>query len=207
LIVYIPLGLLAMGFLLLIVGTLSGPAVWLLVILGVYCVVPVRLLLEWRRRGLPLPTPRGTPAPRPSRPVAPPRTAPPPPRASRLTASQRAMAGLAAIAALLLVGGILLVFGMGRLDSSLGLLLAAIGGFLMILSVTVPTFRLFDIVLRAVGRLIGRRAGLTVPSAQPRSPSRPGGRPTSFGTSRTRPTAAPRRRTGEDSRRVIPPER
>lgn len=214
LLVYIPLGFLTLGFVLLVAGALSGPGIWLLLLLGAYCVLPVRLLLERRRRGLPLPSPR--PAEEPfARPAEEPRlyrpapSAPlprPPANINRLTASQRAMAGIVAIAVLLLVGGILLVFGMGRLDSSLGLLLAAIGGFLMILSVTVPTFRLFDLLLRAVARLIGRSAGGSGrASHQPGNRSRTGPRSSVRGTRNTARTArldAER----EESRRMFPPD-
>jgi hypothetical protein len=150
---------------LLITGNLSGPAVWLVVALAAYCVVPVRVILEGRRRGMGVPTPRGTtPLREPrSRLIEEPHTpervraTPPPRQVERLSTSQRALFGLGAIAVLLLLGGILLVFGMARLNTSFGLALVGIGGFLMILSVTVPTFRLFDVLLRAVGRLIGRK--------------------------------------------------
>jgi hypothetical protein len=206
LLVYVPLGLLTLGLLLLVLGVLSGAAVWLLLLLGVYCVVPVLLLLEWRRRGLPLPTPRGVVTPRPSRPAAPVPPAPPPGPVSRLSGSQRAMVGIAAIAALLLFGVILLVFGMGRLDSSLGLLLAAIGGFLMILSVTVPTFRLFDIVLRAVGRLIGRKAGISAAPAKQAGRRRPSERRPTKAAGRRAPQARPRTRSRDEPGRIIPPE-
>ncbi|MDQ4149764.1 MAG: hypothetical protein M3164_07250 [Actinomycetota bacterium] len=161
--VYLPLGLLAVGIVLLILGALSGPAVWLTILLAIYGVIPVRIILEGRRRGMPVPTPRGgivLPAPPEEPPgAAPPRSARAGQPANVLSGRQRALFGLTAIGILLLVGGILLVFGMARLTSSLGLALVGIGGFLMILSVTVPAFRLFDLLLRAVGRLLGRAAG------------------------------------------------
>ncbi len=215
LLVYIPLGLLAMGCLLLILGAVSGKGIWLLLLLAAYCVLPIRLLVERRRRELSFPTPRDTGGSRPFRPVdAPPNrpvaAGPIPAREANvggLTGSQRAMAGIVAIAALLLVGGILLVFGMGRLDSSLGLLLAAIGGFLMILSVTVPTFRLFDLMLRAVARLIGRRTGVSVrPGHQTPMRTRPSGRSPARGRRVVPPRSAPPTGEREDPRRLFPPD-
>ena len=162
LLVYLPLGLLAIGVVLLLLGALSGPAVWLTILLAIYGVIPVRIILEGRRRGRPAPTPRGAVAlpapPAEARVVA--REGRPPSRqpANALSRRQRLLFGLSVIAGLLFVGGVLLVFGMARLTSSVGLALVAIGGFLMILSVTVPAFRLFDLVVRAVARVVGRRA-------------------------------------------------
>lgn len=62
----------------------------------------------------------------------------------------------------MLVGGILVIVGIGRVTSSFGLIMVGVGGFLMILSVTLPTFRLVDALLRGIGRLLSRRP------AQPR---------------------------------------
>lgn len=207
LLVYIPLGLLAVGCLLLILGTVSGKGIWLLLLLAAYCVLPVRLLVERRRRELSFPTPRDAGGSRPFRPVAAAPQPPPETNVGRLTVSQRAMAGIVAIAALLLLGGILLVFGMGRLDSSLGLLLAAIGGFLMILSVTVPTFRLFDLLLRAAARLIGRRTRVSGRTGhQTPLRTRHSGRSPTRRTPASPPRASPPAGEREESRRLFPPD-
>jgi hypothetical protein len=221
LIVYLPLGVFVVSLALVIGKILTGGAVWLVGLLGLYCVIPARLILETQRKGLELPKPpssdRGRTSPRrrptvaapseegelpagrsepllrddedaigelrtfrpaeteepplrggrtvpakkvrPAREIREPveRTRRPPPRKSPQIVRRRALASIIGIGVLLLVGGILVVVGIGRVTSSFGLVMVGVGGFLMILSVTLPTFRLVDAVLRAVGRLLARR--------------------------------------------------
>jgi hypothetical protein len=179
--VYVPLGAFAIGLALVVGKILTGPVVWLVGLLGLYCVVPARLILETQRKGLELPKPpsaqrRKKPAPRARPPVraagakepSPVRERierprrPPAPRKSPQVIRRRALASIIGIGVLLLVGGILVIVGIGRVTSSFGLIMVGVGGFLMILSVTLPTFRLVDALLRGIGRLLSRRP------AQPR---------------------------------------
>ena len=276
LLVYLPLGTFIVALALVLGNILSGFTVWLVVVLGIYCIVPARLILETRRKGLELPKPPGAkgsarPAPgnrlqrpsprgesrtatRPRRPsdndparrrggdefdepvtrrresdefdepvtrrresdefdeepparrrIAPvdenepaprrraagldgdeidevstptrapkkralgasaggkvatqriERSRPARPKKSPQVVRRRALASVVGIGVLLLVGGILVIVGIGRVTSSFGLVMVGVGGFLMILSVTLPTFRLVDAALRGIGRLLSRR--------------------------------------------------
>lgn len=150
---------------------ITGGTVWLIGLLAAYCVVPMRLLLETKRKGLELPKPPG--AAKSRRPVVPPkspqgaaegiadppataRVAPPPvpPQIKR----RRAVAGVLGIGVMLGIGGLLFILGMGKASSgTLGLALIGLGGFLMLLSVTLPTFKIVDIVVRAIGRVVSRK--------------------------------------------------
>ena len=170
--VYLPLGLLIIGLPLVFLKVITGGLVWAVGFLSVYCVVPVRLLLETRRKGLELPRP---PRKSPGRPAAragkPARAAARPAEARARTRARaerpvvsprirrrRALAGLLGIGVLSLIGGLLFILGMGRASSGqVGLVLIGLGGFLMLLSVTLPTFKMVDVTLRAVGRLLSRK--------------------------------------------------
>ncbi|MGQ0679114.1 MAG: hypothetical protein ACT4OM_05555 [Actinomycetota bacterium] len=223
--VYLPLAIFLVSLLLLVVGTLPSGARWLVILLGIYGLIPIRALLETRRKGLALPRPPGAgggwqagglsgagAAPRKLQPprskakgganAAASRTGDPEAeevagpegrgralgaersergrtqsaralgaerggragtqsarakRPSGRIVRRRALAGVIGIGVLLLLGGVLVFVGIGRATSSLGLAMVGAGGFLMILSVTLPTFRLVDAILRGIGRLMSRR--------------------------------------------------
>lgn len=168
--VYLPLGLLVLGLPLVSFQILTGVGVWVVGILSVYCVVPMRLLLETKRKGLELPKPPGAakkrpPVPSPAKEVA--ADAPaepvetvrvPRPQVSGKIMRRRAVAGVLGIGVMLGIGGLLFILGMGKASSGqLGLLLIGLGGFLMLLSVTLPTFKIVDIMVRAIGRLVTKK--------------------------------------------------
>lgn len=173
--VYLPLGLLIAGLPLVALKVITGAPVWMVGLLSVYCVVPVRLLLETKRKGLELPKPPGAtfqrgrrPGPR-SSPKQVPSTANPdpesvaharvnvPPVSGRIK-RRRAVAGVLGTGVLLGIGGLLFILGMGKASSGqLGLLLIGLGGFLMLLSVTLPTFKIVDLTVRAIGRLVTKK--------------------------------------------------
>ncbi len=169
--VYLPLGLLLLGLPLVFFQVLTGAGVWVVGILSVYCVIPMRLLLETRRKGLELPKPPGAKSnTRPARPVRDRPLAAEAPaeqvttaRATRPPVSgkikrRRAVAGVLGIGVLLGIGGLLFILGMGKASSGqLGLLLIGFGGFLMLLSVTLPTFKIVDIMVRAIGRMVAKK--------------------------------------------------
>lgn len=166
--VYLPLALFGLGMVLMFFNLIGGGLIWAVGLLAIYCVIPVRLLLETRRKGLELPRPpskrkpsaaarKAAPAAAsaPEAPTARARVTPP---VSPQIRRRRAVAGVVGIGVVALIGGILFILGMGRASSgSMGLLLIGVGGFLMLLSVTLPTFKLVDITLRAVGRLMSRK--------------------------------------------------
>ncbi|CAN5900884.1 hypothetical protein BH23ACT12_BH23ACT12_03790 [soil metagenome] len=169
--VYLPLGLLVLALPLVFFEVLTGAAVWAVGLLSVYCVVPMRLLLETRKKGLELPKPPGaktrtrppppvrkrpSPARAPANPVSTARVARPP--VSGKIKRRRAIAGALGIGVLLGIGGLLFILGMGKASSGqLGLLLIGLGGFLMLLSVTLPTFKIVDIMVRAISRLVSKK--------------------------------------------------
>jgi hypothetical protein len=168
--VYLPLGMLIAGLPLVFMQVLTGWPVWVVGFLSVYCVIPVRLLLETRRKGLELPRPPRKGPARPAGGAAKPVRASTRPSEERSTARverppvpprirrRRALAGVLGIGVLSLIGGLLFILGMGRASSGqLGLILIGVGGFLMLLSVTLPTFKMVDITLRAVGRLLSKK--------------------------------------------------
>lgn len=185
--VYLPLGAFALGAVLVVLRVISGGAAIAVGLLGVYGVIPARALIETKRKGLALPKPPGAKGKgdakveRPKSGTIPRRrlaaqkserrrTSSAPagsPRPSSQIMRRRALAGIVGIGALLLIGGILVIVGIGRVTSSLGLVMVGVGGFLMILSVTLPTFRLVDAVLRGMGRLLSRRK--PAPARRPRS--------------------------------------
>lgn len=196
--VYLPLALFMFSVLLLIFRVLSGGSVWFVALLGAYSVIPARALIETKRKGLAFPKPPGATArggsnagasrtgaqqppvpaerasgrsrtPAAGRGQAPGATAKlAAPRPSAQILRRRALAAVVGIGALLLVGGILVVVGFGRVNSSFGLVMLGVGGFLMILSVTLPTFRLVDAVLRAIARGMSHRK----PTPPPRRSTR-----------------------------------
>lgn len=172
--VYLPLGLLLLGLPLVFFQVITGVGVWMVGILSVYCVIPMRLLLETRRKGLELPKPPGAKSKtRPARPARPVRDRPlaaeapaEPVSTARVTRPpvsgkikrRRAVAGVLGIGVLLGIGGLLFILGMGKASSGqLGLLLIGFGGFLMLLSVTLPTFKIVDIMVRAIGRMVVKK--------------------------------------------------
>lgn len=131
--VYLPLGLLLASLLLLASGVFPKGAWPALVLLAGYGVLATRLLLERRKRGLGVPAPRSI------------------------------IIGIGSVAIVLLFGSMLFAVGMDRLSTDQGLVLAAAGGFLMILSVTVPAFRIVDVFARWLGKLFTKRAGTKDP--------------------------------------------
>ena len=158
-------------------------------ILSVYCVIPMRLLLETRRKGLELPKPPGaakmrkTPAgARPARQQA----AQPGPggagvdapgsparRSRERSRGAGRLPGVLGIGVLLGIGGLLFILGMGKASSGqLGLLLIGFGGFLMLLSVTLPTFKIVDIMVRAIGRMVIQKRARRRLRGRPRRDSR-----------------------------------
>lgn len=162
--VYLPLGALGLLIMLLAFGELSGRWLWLIILLAVYCVIPARLLVETKRKGLEFPKPparsgRSAPAARRRQPAAKPRpqtanAQAAPKRVSATYRRRRAVVTILGLGALVTVGGILAIIGIGRATSSSGIVLVGLGSFLMILSVTLPAFKFVDAVIRAVGRLL-----------------------------------------------------
>jgi hypothetical protein len=162
--------LLVLGLPLVFFEIVTGFGVWVVGILSVYCVVPMRLLLETKRKGLELPKPPGATKKRPPfparekevaahAPAVPVETArvPRPPVSGKIK-RRRAVAGVLGIGVMLGLGGLLFILGMGKASSGqLGLLLIGVGGFLMLLSVTLPTFKIVDIMVRAIGRLVSKK--------------------------------------------------
>ena len=124
--VYLPLGLFASAVILRLFGVLPGGTTWILVVLGVWGLLAIRLLIERRRAGLGVPPPKSM------------------------------VIGIGSIAAMTGIGALLLILGMGRLTTGQGLAMTAIGGFLMLMSVTLPTFRLVDSMIRGTSRLLVR---------------------------------------------------
>jgi hypothetical protein len=210
--VYLPLGVLALAILLIVAKILSGGVIWPVGLLAIYCIVPARLLIETKRKGLQLPKPPGakprgtsdagpsdasrTAARRMRRPASRggqsfrglegdpspggegtesgssaakrPQTRPIPAAARPRTEARRATARVAPKTSPKIMRRRALagVIGIGRVTSSFGLVMVGVGGFLMILSVTLPTFRLVDAALRGVGRLITRRRPAPPPRAR-----------------------------------------
>lgn len=178
-----PLGALGLFIILLAFGEISGRWLWLTALLAVYCVIPARLLVETKRKGLEFPKPparsgRSAPAarrPQPPQPAAKPRPQSAdaqvaPKRVSATHRRRRAVVTILGLGALVTVGGILAIIGIGRATSSSGIILVGLGSFLMILSVTLPAFKFVDAVIRAVGRLLRK------PSAPGSRSHRPGRR-------------------------------
>lgn len=124
LLVYLPLGLLVVGFIFFILQLLPGWAVPVLVALAVWGIFAVRLILERRKRGLEIPPPRSL------------------------------ILGVLTIAGLALAGAFLVLVGLARVSSAVGITLLLLGGFLMLLAVFAPAFKLVDVLMRSLGRVI-----------------------------------------------------
>ncbi|MGH2773011.1 MAG: hypothetical protein ACRDIU_07750 [Actinomycetota bacterium] len=131
--VYVPLALLVVSVVLKLAGMLPAWGNVVLILLALYSVLALKLLLERRKAGV------GFGLPRPL------------------------VTGLAALSGILVLGITFFVLGVERLSTTGGLAMVLIGGFLMILSVTVPTFRMVDSILRFGGRLVGRASGRVRP--------------------------------------------
>lgn len=179
-----PLVALGAVVVLLALGALGGLWLWLAALLGLYCVIPARLLLETKRKGLAYPRPPASrrptrprqPAPRPqaAEPIEPPAPSPAAEPSEAVPARyrrRRAFLAILGLGVLVAVGGIMAIIGLGRAASSGGIVLVGIGGFLMLLSVTLPAFKLVDVVLRAIGRLMSRPAARRRPERRPRTRS------------------------------------
>lgn len=184
-----PLVALGAVVVLLALGALGGLWLWLAALLGLYCVIPARLLLETKRKGLAYPRPparrrpirpRQPPLrPQSAEPIEPPAPSPPPPSPPAKPREavpakyrrRRAFLAILGLGVLVAVGAIMAIFGLGRAASSGGIILVGIGGFLMLLSVTLPAFKLVDLVLRAIGRLMSRPAARRRPARRPRTRS------------------------------------
>lgn len=151
-VVYLPLGLLALMLGLLPFGMLPSWALPFMVLLGAYALPAVRLLIERRRSKLGVPLPR------------------------------KIIVSVAVISGMMAGGAGLFVIGMSRLTTTAGLVMVFVGGCLMILSISAPAFRLMDIILRKTGRLLSTLLGAkkqtsSSPSTTPRraeGSSRPG---------------------------------
>jgi len=174
-VVYLPIILLAVMLGLLASGALPSWGIWLVVLLAAYDILPMRLLLERKRKGLGIPLPR------------------------------KIMTGAAVLSALLIIGIILFVVGMGKVNSSQGLVMVFAGGVLIILAFTVPTFRFIDILLRFGGRILGR---VINPGKQRKaSPRKPAVRKASVKTGPKTPSGVIRKPAHRATRRPNRPTR
>ena len=126
--VYLPLGLLLVCLAVFFVGYLPAWGRPILIGLGLYGLIALRLLIERRRRGMLVPAPKNV------------------------------LAGMAWIGGLASTGAVLAYAGGERLSTDTGLALTLAGGFLMFMSVMAPIFKIIDLLLRTTGRAVGRRA-------------------------------------------------
>lgn len=126
--VHVPLGLLLATFILFVTGLLPPSGIPALVFLSVWGLLAVRLIFERRRLRLYIPP------------------------------SKSFVTWVAAVTGLVLTGGILFWIGAGKLNTNTGVVMFIIGGFLMILSVTAPAFKLIDFGFRRFGRIIKKLA-------------------------------------------------
>ena len=126
--VYLPLGLTGALLLLAVSGFLPGKSKLLLIPFIAYSVVGARLILERRKLGFSIPAPA------------------------------QVLVGIGSVAGMVLIGGLLFGVGWDRLGDGHGLFLVYLGGFLMVLSVTTPMFKLIDVLVRSGGRVLGRRS-------------------------------------------------
>lgn len=127
--VYLPLGLLIVLFVLFITDALPAWGVPMLILLAGWGLLAVRLILERRRRGLEVPLPRSL------------------------------LYGIATIAGLALGGALLVWVGLARVSTSVGVAFLLLGGFLMLVAVFAPAFKLVDIFVRSAGRLVKTALG------------------------------------------------
>lgn len=169
--VYVPLGFFALGLPLVLLNLLNGVASWVVVLLAIYCVVPARLVLEARMKGVGLPKPPGEVksklANKSSVPARAARGAGDRPgaAAARHTAAtrgrhsgkimrRRMLAGMIGLGLLMSIGALLVILGIDAMRSSVGIFMLGLGAFMIVVSVTIPAFRLIDATLRAVGRML-----------------------------------------------------
>lgn len=122
--VHVPLGLLLATFILFVTRLLPSAGIPALIFLSVWGLLAIRLIFERRRLGLYIPPPKSF------------------------------VIWVAAVTGLVLTGGVLFWIGAGKLNTNTGVVMFIIGGFLMILSVTAPAFKLIDLGLRRFGRII-----------------------------------------------------
>lgn len=126
--VYLPIALLPLAVILRTFGILPGGTLMVMA-LGIWGLLALRLLIERRRKGLGVPLPKSM------------------------------AIGLGSVAAMAAAGALLLILGMRKLTAGSGLTMTAIGGFLLLMSVTLPTFRLMDSLIRATTRFVKRLKG------------------------------------------------
>jgi len=124
--VYLPLGLLLAVFILFVAGLLPAQGIPALIFLAVWGLLAMRLIYERRRLGLYIPPPKTF------------------------------VIWTAAVTGLVLGGGVLFWLGAGSLNTNTGVAMFILGGFLMILAVTAPAFKLIDFGFRRFGRMIKR---------------------------------------------------
>lgn len=122
--IYLPMGLFAALLLLKVIGLIHGSANLLLVVFGAYALLATRLLIERRRLGVEVPP------------------------------SDKIVVGVGIVATVVMTGAIMFIVGWKRLGNGQGLMLLAIGSFLMITSITVPMFKLVDMAVRGTTRLL-----------------------------------------------------
>lgn len=128
LMVYLPLGLLCAGIILLMLGVLPRGMAPGLVVLAAWGLVAIRLLWERRRLGLEVPPPRSM------------------------------VIGIGSIGVMALAGAILTWVGLDRLASTSGVVMLYSGGVLMLTALFAPAFKLLDLAIRAVARRVLREA-------------------------------------------------
>ena len=125
--VYFPLGLLAMLATLWITGLLPKPAHLVVLALGLYAIPATRLLYERRRAGL------------------------------LVKPGQDLIKGLTALAMMALAGSVLFGSGWHELRSSDGgLMMLTAGAFLLLVAALAPAFKLLDVAIREILRLVRR---------------------------------------------------
>jgi hypothetical protein len=143
--VYAPL---VLGFIAVVVflsGAMPGFLALPFVVLLAIDALDIRLIVERRRRKIPLAVPRGL------------------------------LVGVGATVAGVAVGAVLAWMGVDRLSTSAGPALLVAGGFLILVAAFAPAFKLLDVVLRLVGRTLLRlgnqkgRGQQPAPGSQPRS--------------------------------------
>lgn len=126
--VYLPLGLLLGLLVLLLAGLLSGIGILFFILLAAYALIAVRLLLERRRLGLEIPAPRAI------------------------------LRWIIVIAGSSVIGVLFLALGWHRLRiSGRGSALLAVGGFLILLALVTPVFKLLDASVRGLKRATSRK--------------------------------------------------
>jgi hypothetical protein len=130
-VVYLPLGLLAAGIVLLVGKVLPGWGLPILAGVAGWSAIAIRLLVERRRRGVVVRVPRNL------------------------------LAGIAALGIVAVTGFALAWAGIGRLDTGSGPILVLIGGFLLLVAVIAPLLKLIEVAFRRgaglVVSLLGRR--------------------------------------------------